>query len=87
MVNTETTEQPYLEPGGHRARRVDHAGNDFCPAAGPLRTRDMVALGADLVLAFPLGPSRGTRSCMRLARQAGLSVHVPPELNTRRSVA
>lgn len=75
------------QPGGHGERRVDHDGNDFCPAAGPLRNRDMVTAGADKVLAFPLGPSRGTRGCMRLAREAGLDVYVPPELRTRRDAA
>jgi hypothetical protein len=43
-------------------------------AAGPLRNRRMVAAGADLCLAFPLGESRGTRGCMALARSAGIPV-------------
>lgn len=43
-------------------------------AAGPLRNQAMVDLGADLVLAFPLGVSRGTRDCMARARSAGLLV-------------
>lgn len=42
--------------------------------AGPIRNAEMVALGATVVLAFPLGASRGTRNCMRLARKAGLFV-------------
>jgi hypothetical protein len=47
-------------------------------AAGPLRNTHMVQLTADLVLAFPLGASRGTRDCMSKAQQAGLSVWVAP---------
>lgn len=43
-------------------------------AAGPLRNKEMVELGADLVLAFPVGESRGTRGCMRLAREKGCAV-------------
>ncbi|GAB3251678.1 SLOG family protein [Kineosporia babensis] len=43
-------------------------------AAGPMRNRQMVELGADLVLAFPLGPSTGTRGCMAVAEAAGLRV-------------
>lgn len=43
-------------------------------AAGPIRNRAMVAAGADLCLAFPLGPSRGTRDCMAAARTAGIPV-------------
>lgn len=43
---------------------------------GPERNQHMVDLGADLCLAFPLAGSRGTRNCMRLARQAGIEVRV-----------
>lgn len=48
-------------------------------AAGPLRNKAMVDAGADLVLAFPLGRSAGTRGCMRLAAAAGIPVkeHTP----------
>lgn len=43
---------------------------------GPERNARMVALGADLCLAFPLPSSRGTRNCMRLAREAGIPVRI-----------
>ena len=43
---------------------------------GPKRNAHMVSLGADLCLAFPLPSSRGTRNCMRLAREAGIPVRV-----------
>lgn len=43
-------------------------------AAGPIRNARMVALGADVCLAFPKGESRGTRGCMRLAEKAGIRV-------------
>lgn len=43
---------------------------------GPARNRRMVDLGADVCLAFPLPSSRGTRNCMRLAREAGIPVEV-----------
>ena len=42
---------------------------------GPERNARMVALGADLCLAFPLPASRGTRNCMALARAAGIPVY------------
>ncbi|MFC9436884.1 SLOG family protein [Nocardia sp. NPDC057030] len=42
--------------------------------AGPLRNRDMVAAGADLVLAFPLADSIGTYGCMEMATAAGIPV-------------
>lgn len=41
---------------------------------GPKRNQEMVNTGADLCLAFPLPGSRGTRNCMRLARNAGIPV-------------
>lgn len=43
-------------------------------AAGPIRNKEMVDLGADLALAFPRGASRGTRGCMALADKAGIEV-------------
>lgn len=43
-------------------------------AAGHRRNAQMVALGADICLAFPLGESRGTRGCMALAEKAGIPV-------------
>ena len=43
---------------------------------GPKRNAHMVSLGADLCLAFPLPSSRGTKNCVRLAREAGIPVRV-----------
>ncbi|WP_051047367.1 SLOG family protein [Nocardia asiatica] len=52
----------------------------FGKAAGMRRNAEMVALGADLVLAFPLpgarSLSRGTWDCVDRARIAGLRVEV-----------
>lgn len=42
--------------------------------AGHARNAKMVALGADLCLAFPLDGSRGTWDCVRRARDAGIPV-------------
>ena len=61
-------------PGGlsvevHRADWRTHGR-----AAGPIRNAQMVAAGATVCLAFPLGESRGTRGCMQLAERAGIPV-------------
>ncbi len=45
-------------------------------AAGPRRNQEMVDLGADICLAFPLPGSRGTRHCMAAAERAGIPVQV-----------
>lgn len=44
-------------------------------AAGPIRNQAMVDAGADICLAFPIGPSPGTRDCARRAAAAGIPVH------------
>jgi hypothetical protein len=43
-------------------------------AAGPIRNAEMVALGADVCLALPIGLSPGTRGCIDLAEAAGIPV-------------
>lgn len=48
----------------------------FGKFAGPKRNQEMVDLGADVCLAFPLYPSKGTRHCMGAAEKAGIPVRV-----------
>jgi hypothetical protein len=43
-------------------------------AAGVIRNAEMVKLGADICLAFPLGKSVGTQDCLRRAKRAGIAV-------------
>lgn len=45
-------------------------------SAGHRRNAEMVKLGADACIAFPIGSSPGTRGCMRLAATAGIPVKV-----------
>lgn len=45
-------------------------------AAGYIRNAEMVALGADLCIAFWLNQSRGTRHCIELAEAAGIPLLV-----------
>lgn len=64
---------------GHPAER-DSQGR----VLGSERNARMVALGADLCLAFPLPSSRGTKNCIRLAREAGIPVRIyHPEERTK----
>jgi hypothetical protein len=47
----------------------------YGPGAGPKRNQEMVDLGADICLAFPLGREwSGTRDCMARAEAAGIPV-------------
>ena len=42
--------------------------------AGPKRNMEMVDAGVDIVLAFPLGASKGTRGTMKYALSKGIPV-------------
>jgi hypothetical protein len=52
--------------------------------AGIVRNAEMIAAGAAVCLAFPIGESRGTRHCMQLAEKAGIPVvvHEGPKILT-----
>ena len=52
--------------------------NQHGKAAGSIRNQEMIALGADLVLAFPLPGSVGTWDCIRRASAAGIRVVIVP---------
>ena len=49
-------------------------------AAGPMRNEQMAKYAAEaecgILIAFPIGESKGTRNMVKLARQYGLEVHV-----------
>lgn len=47
----------------------------FGRAAGPRRNADLVA-ATDILIAFPVGESKGTRGCIALAKKAGKRVFV-----------
>lgn len=42
--------------------------------AGPKRNKEMIALKPNVVLAFPLGLSKGTRGTIQMAIDAGIAV-------------
>jgi hypothetical protein len=48
----------------------------FGKFAGPKRNQEMVDAGADVVLAFPKGLSKGTRGTIKKAQDAGLTVKI-----------
>lgn len=60
--------------------------NQYGKAAGHIRNKAMVDFGADICLAFPIGESKGTRGCMKLAEKAGIRVINITEFNGNQKV-
>ncbi|MFD4740584.1 DUF2493 domain-containing protein [Streptomyces virginiae] len=56
------------------AVEVHYADWNIGRAAGPIRNRTMVNLGADVCLAFIHGRSRGASHCAHIAKLAGIPV-------------
>lgn len=59
-------------PSQHR--KWNTRNQNYCPLAGHRRNAKMIALGADLCIAFILDGSRGATQCARLAEHAGIEV-------------
>ena len=61
---------------GFSVKRVEYRADwgRLGKSAGPIRNARMVSDGADVVLAFPFGQSRGTRGTMKLAAKAGILI-------------
>jgi hypothetical protein len=64
----------FWEANGMPVERHPADWKTFGKFAGPKRNKEMVDLGADVCLAFPIGVSRGTRGCMKLAKDAGIPI-------------
>lgn len=62
-----------------RIERFEADWERYGKCAGPLRNAAMLAAGADLVLAFWDGASRGTANMIGIARAAGVEVRVARE--------
>jgi hypothetical protein len=50
--------------------------NKYHRAAGPIRNKQMLDTGIDLVIAFPVGEARGTNHMIGIAKKAGVEVRI-----------
>ena len=56
--------------------QVDSQWKFYTRAAGPIRNRWMLRLEPDLILAYPIHPSRGTKNMVMQAVRAGIKVEI-----------
>jgi hypothetical protein len=78
----------FWEANGMPVERHPADWKTFGKAAGPKRNQEMVDLGADVCLAFPMKGSRGTMHCMKAAKAAGIPLKIYPHIGpgkTKRS--
>jgi hypothetical protein len=68
----------FWESNGMPVERHPADWKTFGKAAGPKRNQEMVDLGADVCLAFPMKGSRGTMHCMKAAKAAGIPLKIYP---------
>lgn len=67
---------PSCPPTPHRRAR-GRSQTSYCPLAGFRRNGELVGSGVDVLIAFPLGRSPGTRDAMRKAKALNVPVLVP----------
>ena len=72
--------EEYAEEWGIKCTVFPADWNKYGKAAGPIRNEQMARYAAEtdhgILIAFPIGESRGTRNMIRLAKQYGLEVKV-----------
>lgn len=70
-------QEPCVPSCNHRRGRGVHPNGTFCPSAGVFRNGRMVALGADICLAFyAVGEKNaGTTDCVKRAGAAHIPIH------------
>ena len=63
--------------------------SEYHRAAGPIRNKKMVDLGADVCLAFLMPNSKGTANCVEQAKKAGIKIklYYPKPENTKKVVS
>lgn len=64
----------WAEEHGVAHKKFEARWDRYGLSAGPRRNAEMVDDRPDVAVVFPLGESRGTRGCAKLARDAGVLV-------------
>ena len=76
----DTLGEKFAKAYGYPLKIFPAEWNKYGKAAGPIRNEKMAkyASGADrgILIAFPVGESRGTRNMIKLAEQYGLEIHI-----------
>ena len=72
--------EEYAKYWGMKFREFPAYWNQYGKSAGPRRNERMAQYATEgdrgILIAFPIGESRGTRNMVKLAKQYGLEVHV-----------
>jgi len=61
---------------GFKVIEVPAQWNKYGKSAGPIRNNKMLDMNPDLVIAFPLPGSKGTKHCMEEAEKRGIPLKV-----------
>ena len=72
--------EEYAESWGIKFREFPAYWNVYGKAAGPMRNEEMAKYASQsekgILIAFPIGESKGTRNMIRAAKRYGLEIHV-----------
>ena len=72
--------EEYAESWGIKFREFPAYWNAYGKAAGPMRNEEMAKYASQsekgILIAFPIGESKGTRNMIRAAKRYGLEIHV-----------
>ena len=72
--------EKFARDNGYKLTLFPAEWDKYNRAAGPIRNEQMAKYAAEadkgILIAFPIGESRGTRNMITLAKRYGLEVHV-----------
>lgn len=79
-TGADTLGEKFAKAYGYPLKIFPADWNKYGKAAGPIRNEEMAKYASEanrgILIAFPVGESRGTRNMIKLAKQYGLEVNV-----------